>query len=30
VIGRIVRRTLEKMNPQFPSPEEDLDGITFE
>jgi polyphosphate kinase 2 (PPK2 family) len=30
VIGRIVRRTLEKMKPQFPPSEDDLDGITFE
>ena len=30
VIGRIVRETLEKMKPQFPPSEDDLDGITFE
>ena len=30
VIGRIVCKTLEKMGPQFPPSEDDLDGITFE
>ena len=30
VIGRIVQKTLEKMEPQFPPSEDDLDGITFE
>ena len=30
VIGRIVLKTLEKMEPQFPPSEDDLDGITFE
>ena len=30
VIGRIVLKTLEKMEPQFPPSEDDLDGIKFE
>ena len=30
VIGRIVCKTLEKMEPQFPPSEDDLAGITFE
>ena len=30
VIGRIVLKTLKKMEPQFPPSEDDLDGIKFE